>query len=110
MSNSFFTVSAERGLGSCPQGFLKGMGQGIMGVAVKPTAGLLDFTSTTSEGFRASKRKNQLVTRVRPPRAFGAGSAGAAGSASPGDSKHSITAYSLARAQGRMAPAHCQLR
>ncbi|EGG23782.1 hypothetical protein DFA_05918 [Cavenderia fasciculata] len=36
------------------EGFLKGVGKGVIGVAVKPTVGLFEFASRTSEGVKNS--------------------------------------------------------
>jgi vacuolar protein sorting-associated protein 13A/C len=59
-------------------GFVKGLGQGLVGVAAQPVSGALDFMSSAFEGIDASsnvilgKLSNQRAAkRRRLPRAIG---------------------------------------
>lgn len=56
-------------------GFGKGVFTGLVGIAVKPAVGVLDFGSRFSEGLKNHTRADMLLTqdtaRVRPPRSFG---------------------------------------
>jgi len=56
------------------KGFAKGLGQGIIGVAVKPVAGVFEAVSKTSEGIKNTTTyfdKDKILRRVRPfPRMF----------------------------------------
>lgn len=59
-------------------GFVKGLGQGLVGAAAQPVSGALDFMSSAFEGIDASsnvilgKLSNQrAVKRRRLPRAIG---------------------------------------
>mmetsp|Transcript_45817 Transcript_45817/g.71794 ORF Transcript_45817/g.71794 Transcript_45817/m.71794 type:complete len:623 (-) Transcript_45817:24-1892(-) len=50
-------------------GFLSGLGKGLLGAVVKPTAGLMDLTSMAAEGVRdTTKSTEDVLKRVRPPR------------------------------------------
>jgi len=49
-------------------GFFSGLGKGILGAVVKPTAGLMDLTSKAAEGVRNTSRAGEMLRRVRPPR------------------------------------------
>ena len=53
------------------EGFLKGIGKGVVGVVVKPTVGLLDLVSRTTEGLKnaANVGEKRLVLPRRLPRA-----------------------------------------
>ncbi|KAL9650517.1 hypothetical protein ABK040_004736 [Willaertia magna] len=54
-------------------GFIKGVGKGIIGIPIKPVAGLLDFMYKTSEGFKNSTQyfeREGNVNRKRWPRNF----------------------------------------
>jgi len=51
-------------------GFVKGLGKGIVGVAAKPTAGVLDLVSKTAEGVRNSTKAEKRINRQRMPRYF----------------------------------------
>ncbi|KAF2076434.1 hypothetical protein CYY_002237 [Polysphondylium violaceum] len=55
------------------EGFFKGVGKGVLGVAVKPTVGVFEFVSRTSEGIKNSTsvaKSMALIKRRRPPRFF----------------------------------------
>ena len=55
-------------------GLVKGSLTGIIGIPLKPAAGVLDFASRASQGVRHRDRNqspNEIVTRVRLPRVFG---------------------------------------
>lgn len=52
-------------------GFVEGLGKGLIGVAVKPTAGILDLASRTTAGITATATvfdKKARSTRIRLPR------------------------------------------
>lgn len=50
-------------------GFLKGVGQGLIGVVVKPTVGALDMVQRTTEGIKnTTSSADQNRKRRRPPR------------------------------------------
>jgi hypothetical protein len=52
-------------------GFFKGVGLGLVGVAVKPVIGLTDGISSIASGFTQQLAKDSLVvTNARPQRAF----------------------------------------
>eukprot|EP00743_Colponemidia_sp_Colp-15_P008438 GILK01009172.1.p1 GENE.GILK01009172.1~~GILK01009172.1.p1 ORF type:complete len:1282 (+),score=242.95 GILK01009172.1:355-3846(+) len=55
------------------RGFFKGVGQGLVGTIVKPTAGVFDLASRTAEGIGNTARMSQarVMERKRPPRVFG---------------------------------------
>jgi hypothetical protein len=52
------------------RGFAVGIGKGLVGAAVKPTAGILDFVTRTAQGVANQARGSSVVTqqRVRPQR------------------------------------------
>ncbi len=59
-------------------GFVKGLGQGLVGVAAQPVSGALDFMSSAFEGIDASSNvimgklsNHRAVKRRRLPRAIG---------------------------------------
>lgn len=53
-------------------GFVKGTITGIIGLPVKPVAGIFDFASRASQGVRNRSLNNgQYMRRVRRPRVFG---------------------------------------
>ncbi|TMW60846.1 hypothetical protein Poli38472_000888 [Pythium oligandrum] len=53
-------------------GFVKGTFTGIIGLPVKPVAGIFDFASRASQGVRNRSRKyGKSMRRVRRPRVFG---------------------------------------
>ncbi|KAJ0410935.1 hypothetical protein ATCC90586_004288 [Pythium insidiosum] len=53
-------------------GFVKGTITGIIGLPVKPVAGIFDFASRASQGVRNRSRKyGKSMRRVRRPRVFG---------------------------------------
>ena len=59
------------------RGALKGVGKGLVGVVVKPVAGVVDMVAFTTEGIRNTPEylaKAGVVTRVRQPRLWPAGS------------------------------------
>ncbi|GAM25605.1 hypothetical protein SAMD00019534_087800 [Acytostelium subglobosum LB1] len=49
-------------------GFMKGVGKGIAGLAIKPFTGMLDFAARTSEGIRNNTNINPEKFRIRVPR------------------------------------------
>jgi len=51
-------------------GFFKGVGVGLLGVVTKPVVGIIDMTSSLSEGIRGSADADlsQTVTQIRLPR------------------------------------------
>jgi vacuolar protein sorting-associated protein 13A/C len=49
-------------------GFFQGLGKGLLGAVVKPTAGLMDLTSKGAEAARDTAKAGTKITRVRPPR------------------------------------------
>lgn len=51
-------------------GFLAGLGKGLLGGVMKPTAGMLDLAAKTSDGFvnAANDTSSEFAGRVRPPR------------------------------------------
>jgi len=60
------------------RGALKGVGKGLVGVVVKPVAGLVDMVAYTSEGIRNTPEfmsKRGVIVRVRLPRIWAPGSA-----------------------------------
>lgn len=54
-------------------GFITGVGKGIIGVPVKPVAGVLDLATKTTEGLKNTTTYFDRVpyNRIRPPRVFG---------------------------------------
>jgi hypothetical protein len=70
-------------------GALKGAGRGLVGVVVKPTVGVVDLVSRTTEGIAntASYIENRKRTRKRPPRYF--------------DIDHTILPYNIDKAEGQ---------
>lgn len=52
------------------RGFAVGIGKGLVGAAVKPTAGILDFVTRTAQGVANQARGSSAATqqRIRPPR------------------------------------------
>jgi vacuolar protein sorting-associated protein 13A/C len=53
-------------------GFMKGIGIGMVGVAVKPTVGMLDMATQTAKGIINTATYFEAKTRrARPPRHFG---------------------------------------
>lgn len=52
-------------------GFMKGVGKGLVGAVVKPTAGVLDLASDLSSGIKATATQagTHKALRARPPRA-----------------------------------------
>ena len=63
--------------GACVAGFVKGVGQGILGVAAQPASGVLDLVSSAFEGLDATsssligRQRARNTTRARLPRAIG---------------------------------------
>jgi len=49
-------------------GFFSGLGKGLLGAVVKPTAGLMDLTSQAAEGVRNTSKSGDVTRRIRPPR------------------------------------------
>lgn len=66
-------------------GFVKGVGKGLVGVAVKPVTGILDFASSASQGLKP-KQQLPFADRIRLPRHFA--------------SDDTLTAYSRPQAEG----------
>jgi len=62
-------IGAQEGVG----GFMKGVGKGFLGAAVKPIVGLFDFTRRTTQAISHTARMFESNTnlRFRPPRYFG---------------------------------------
>jgi len=53
-------------------GFLKGIGRGIAGAVVKPTVGVIDFVTQTTEGIKNTTTiLDEKKKRIRYPRIFG---------------------------------------
>ena len=52
-------------------GFVKGMGKGVIGVAVKPGVGLFDMATRTTQGITNSAMNDKIIVRTRPARGFG---------------------------------------
>lgn len=74
----------EGGIG----GFFRGIGVGILGAVTKPVVGIMDMTTSLSEGIKGSADDNQhTVTQVRFPRVI------------PADSK--IRSYDMREAFGQ---------
>ena len=49
---------------------MRGVGKGLIGAVVEPTAGVLDLASDVSSGIMSSTTMSHAVKqRVRPPRA-----------------------------------------
>eukprot|EP01038_Epipyxis_sp_PR26KG_P007511 gene7511-10233_t len=63
------------------QGFLRGVGLGLVGAAVKPMMGFADGISSVAYGISNQVDQNRLAVHVRPPRAL---------EPSPFDSSHLI--------------------
>lgn len=56
--------------GKAASGFMRGMGKGLIGAVVKPTAGVLDLASDITSGIVSSTIYNgNTIQRSRPPRA-----------------------------------------
>jgi hypothetical protein len=53
-----------------PVGLIKGIGTGVIGVAARPSAGMLNFISRTTQGLANSFSLKPVIERVRPPRLF----------------------------------------
>lgn len=53
------------------QGFMKGMGKGVIGAAVKPGVGLFDMATRATQGITNFALNSEMLVRVRPPRGFG---------------------------------------
>lgn len=49
-------------------GFFSGLGKGLLGAVVKPTAGLMDLASKATEVVSKTSKGSQLNKRLRPPR------------------------------------------
>ncbi|RLN51421.1 hypothetical protein BBJ29_007449 [Phytophthora kernoviae] len=69
------TAPAQGAINGGLTGFIEGVGKGLIGVAVKPAAGILDLAATTAAGITATTsaldRRNRLgkdVHRRREPR------------------------------------------
>ena len=73
----------------CTQGFILGIGKGVVGTVAKPVAGLLDFASGTTAALRESlSRFNRNIPRPVRLRRCCVGATGA------------LTCYSLQLARG----------
>jgi hypothetical protein len=51
-------------------GFIRGVGLGVVGAAVKPIMGISDGIASVSQGLTNAVSENTVVTQSRPPRAF----------------------------------------
>lgn len=58
--------AAEDGL----QGFLKGIGRGLVGAVVQPATGIIDFASTSLQAINNALDLKAVPVPVRPPRVF----------------------------------------
>jgi len=54
----------EEGVG----GFIKGMGKGVVGLAARPTGGIVDFVSGTFDSVKRATEVTEATMRVRPAR------------------------------------------
>lgn len=64
------TKPFEEGKKGGALGFFKGVGQGIVGVAVKPVMGVTEGISTVAQGINQQFSDNLAYEQKRPPRAF----------------------------------------
>lgn len=64
------TKPFEEGRKSGAMGFLKGVGQGIIGVAVNPVMGVTEGISSVAQGLNRSFNSDVGSVHVRPKRAF----------------------------------------
>jgi hypothetical protein len=64
------TKPFEEGRKGGAVGFLKGVGQGLIGVAVKPVMGVTEGISTIAQGINQSVNSQVGTVHVRPKRAF----------------------------------------
>lgn len=55
------------------QGLLEGVGRGVVGVVVQPTAGILDCASISLQAINNAIDPKAVPVPVRPPRFFPAG-------------------------------------
>lgn len=72
------TKPLEGARSSGMEGFVQGMGKGVIGAAIQPVSGVLDFLSRTTEGANATRMKLQAaitfeeqLLRRRLPRVIG---------------------------------------
>lgn len=49
-------------------GFFSGLGKGLLGAVVKPTAGLMDLTSKSAQAACETAKAGKKTDRIRPPR------------------------------------------
>ncbi|CAF4006334.1 unnamed protein product, partial [Adineta steineri] len=52
-------------------GFVKGLGKGFIGLATRPTGGVVDFASTSLDVIKRTAQQEEVVRRVRYPRYVG---------------------------------------
>ncbi|CAF1265249.1 unnamed protein product [Rotaria sordida] len=52
-------------------GFIKGLGQGVVGLVARPTGGVVDFASTSLDLIKRTAQQEETVRRVRYPRHVG---------------------------------------
>lgn len=72
------TKPLEGARSSGVEGFVQGVGKGLIGVAAQPMSGVLDFLSKTTEGANATRMKlaaaltlQEQLLRQRLPRVIG---------------------------------------
>jgi vacuolar protein sorting-associated protein 13A/C len=69
------------------EGFIKGLGRGLIGAAVKPTVGAIDLATQTTKGIRNTATMWEAsAERRRPPRVF--------------DQDKTLEPYSMLQAEG----------
>ncbi|CAF1260195.1 unnamed protein product [Adineta steineri] len=52
-------------------GFVKGLGKGFIGLATRPTGGVVDFASTSLDVIKRTAQQEEVIRRVRYPRHVG---------------------------------------